>query len=405
MKIQDIIMYSFKSITQQKLRSWLTIIGIVLGVATVVSLVAIGDGVTQEITSQLDSFGGNEIIIMPYAGDMLSSMGGMSGAPSSGKLYDKDFNELVNLPGIKDGEKMVYGRADVSYKNKTYGVLIYGSGTKFFEFYPDYIKLESGRIFEDNEKNVAVLAYDAANELFGKDKVAVGNKISINGKEYRVVGILEKIGTSLSAGDDLAIYVPFEEGRDSLGSQFVKNEISYIQLVVEPGVNMSEMELRVEEKLMSLHKVNEDTKDFSIMTADYIIDMVNQITGALTLFLLLISSISAVVGGIGISNTMFMNVLNKTTEIGILKSIGAKRNEILLIFISEAAIIGLIGGIIGIMLGFIAVEIIKWYGIVPVISAQLVILILGFAVSIGILGGLIPAYNASKIPAIEALKY
>jgi putative ABC transport system permease protein len=141
------------------------------------------------------------------------------------------------------------------------------------------------------------------------------------------------------------------------------------------------------------------------MSSEFIRDMVNQITGSLTLFLLLISSISAVVGGIGISNTMFMNVLSKTTEIGVLKSIGAKRNDILLIFISQAAIIGLIGGIIGIGFGYVAVEIIKTYGIVPVISPLLLVLVLSFAVGIGILGGLIPAYNASKIPAIEALKY
>jgi len=328
-----------------------------------------------------------------------------SGSPSSGKLYDRDFNELMNLPGIKTGAKAVYGRADVSFKNKTYAVIIYGGDKDFFDLYTDYIRIEQGRFYENNEKKVVVLAYDAANELFGKDKVSVGNKININGNDYRVVGILERIGTSMSAGDDMAIYLPFDEGRSELSDQILSNEISFIQLNIEPGLDINEMEERITQKLMNLHKVNEDTKDFSIITYEFVRDMVNQITGALTLFLLLISSISAIVGGIGISNTMFMNVLNKTTEIGVLKSIGAKRNDILLIFICEAAIIGLVGGLLGCGLGFVVVEIIKIYGIIPIISPLLLVLVLGFAIFIGVLGGLIPAYNASKIPAIEALKY
>jgi len=405
MNIIDIISYSFNGIKEQKLRSWLTIIGIVLGVATVLSLVAIGDGVSEDINSQLDSFGANSLIILPFANSMGLTSGFSQGAPSSGKLYDKDFDAVMSLPGISEGTKVVYGRADVSYKDKTYAVFVYGSENKMFELYGDMMKIETGRYYEDNEKSVVILANDAANELFGKDKVSVGNRININGKDYRVVGILEKIGTSLSAGDDLAIYVPFREGRDALSDQILSNEISFIQLEVEEGLDVDEVSERVSQRLMSLHKVNEDTKDFSIMTSDFIKDMVNQIVGALTLFLLLISSISAVVGGIGISNTMFMNVLNKTTEIGILKSIGAKRNDILLIFISQAAIIGLVGGIIGIGFGFVIVEIIKTYGIIPIISIRLILLVLGFAVFIGVLGGLIPAYNASKIPAIEALKY
>ena len=405
MNIIDIISYSFNGIKEQKLRSWLTIIGIVLGVATVLSLVAIGDGVTDDINSQLEAFGANSLMVLPFANTM-GYMGGFTrGSPSSGKLYDRDFDDLKTLQGISEAMRAVYGQADVSYKDKTFNIMIYGVDKRFLEYFEDTMGIESGRYFEDNERNVVVLANDAANELFGKDKVAVGNRININGKDYRVVGILEKIGTSLSAGDDLAIYLPFEDGRRALSDQILENEISMIQLEIEPGLDVKEMEEKITQRLYYLHKVNEDTKDFSIMSSEFVKDMVNQITGSLTLFLLLISSISAVVGGIGISNTMFMSVLSKTTEIGVLKSIGAKRNDILLIFISQAAIIGLVGGIIGIGLGYVAVEIIKTYGIIPVISPLLLVLVLGFAVFIGVLGGLIPAYNASKIPAIEALKY
>lgn len=405
MNIIDIISYSFNGIKEQKLRSWLTIIGIVLGVATVLSLVAIGDGVTEDINSQLEAFGANSLMVLPFANTMGLMGGFTSGSPSSGKLYDRDFDDLKSLPGVAEALRAVYGNADVSFKDKTFSIMIYGGDKEFLEYYEDMMGIETGRYYENNEKNVVVLANDAANELFGKDKVAVGNKIQINGKEYRVVGILEKIGTSLSAGDDLAIYLPFEDCREVLSDQILKNEISMIQLDVEEGIDVKEMEDKITQRLYYLHKVNEDSKDFSIMSSEFIRDMVNQITGSLTLFLLLISSISAVVGGIGISNTMFMNVLSKTTEIGVLKSIGAKRNDILLIFISQAAIIGLVGGIIGIGLGYVAVEIIKTYGIIPVISPLLLVLVLGFAVFIGVLGGLIPAYNASKIPAIEALKY
>ncbi len=404
MMLLDIFKYAFNSITEQKLRSWLTIIGIILGVATIITLVAIGDGVTEDINSQLEMFGAKSIVITP-GGNMMQMMGGVMGGSTLGKLYDKDFEELLRIPGIDEGSKVIYGRTTVEFKEKSFDILIFGADSNFFNLYEEALAIESGRYFEDNEKNVAVLANDAANELFGKDKVAIGNKIKIDGDEYRVVGILELIGTSMSAGDDLAIYIPFKDSREKLKDQILRDEISMMQFEIEEGVELEDITERIELRLMSLHKVNEDNKDFSIITADFVKDMMDQITGALTLFLLLISSISAVVGGIGISNTMFMSVLSKTTEIGVLKSIGARRKDILLIFIFQAAIIGLIGGVIGIGLGIVAVEVIKWYGIVPLISIQLIVLVVTFAVFIGILGGLIPAYNASKIPAIEALKY
>ncbi|MGC9058118.1 MAG: ABC transporter permease [Candidatus Micrarchaeia archaeon] len=405
MKLHDMIIYSVKYLRVQRLRSWLTIIGIVMGVATIVTLVSISEGVRKDVESQMSEFGSDMIIILPVNIQKVSTIMSYGRRPTAGKLYDKDYEKIKNIPGISMIGRAVYSRTSLEFKEKGINTAVIGIDSSMFDMWPNHLKIESGRIFNDNEKRVVVLGNDAANVLFGDDKVKVNSKILIGGKEFRVVGILEKVGTSLSQTDDAAIYIPFEEGRELFAPAVLKNEISMIYLKADEGYDTKLLKEKIEEQLVALHRTTYDDKDFSVVTSDMINDIVEGVLGALTLFLLLISLVAALVGGIGISNTMFMSVLDRTREIGILKSLGAKRSEILMIFMIESVIIGFIGGMLGIAISIGILEIAKMYGIPSVVTINLVVTVIVFSVLVGATAGVIPAYNASKIDPIEAIRY
>ncbi|MEM3364424.1 MAG: ABC transporter permease [Candidatus Micrarchaeia archaeon] len=404
MKIADMFIYSIKYLRTQKLRSWLTIIGIVLGVATIIALVSVGDGVKRDIDSQLAEMGDNLLIIVPVniEGESLTSLIRTS---TAGKLYERDYEKAVSTPGVSKGARLIIGRTTISFKGKSLTSPVYAIDKAAFDAYPEYLTISSGRYYEDYEKNVVVLGYKAANEMFGKDKVSVNSIIQIGGQDFRVVGILDEIGTSMSSQDDFAIYVPVRAGRELFKSTVLQNEITMIYALVEKGYDINAVKERIEVQIDANHRVNKDTRDYSVITPDFIRKTIDNVTGTLTLFLLLISSVSAFVGGIGISNTMFMSVLDRTREIGVLKSLGAKRREILLLFIIEASIIGLIGGLIGTALGWWIASFVSSFGINTYVDPTFVVVVLIFSMLIGAVAGVIPAYNASKIPAVQALSY
>ena len=406
MRFTDVFGYSMQNLRRRKLRSYLTIIGIILGIATIVILVSVGEGVKKDINDQLEMFGADMVMIAPYAMEDVSTAGpGSGGLTTSGKLYERDINYIEKVPGIEEISYGTFGRASIRFKEKEIGSLIMAVTPNMFQMYSESVKVEEGRYFQEGEKHVVFLAYDAANEIFGKDKVSVNNYLYINGIRYRVVGIAEKIGTSLSQQDDSSIYIPYDDSEEIFGDTLAKDELTYIMLTLQPGVDTKEAVERIEEQLAASHRVSLDEKDFSVYTQESIQETVNMITDILTGSLLLIGLISAVVGGIGIAITMFMSVLERTKEIGILKSIGATSWQILSLFIMEAALIGAIGGFIGLGLGFLVIQAIPYFGITPYLSLEVAVGVIIFAMGVGMAAGAIPARNASKIPAVEALSY
>ena len=404
MKLEDMFAYSVKYLRTQKLRSWLTIIGIVIGVATVVALTSIGDGITREINNELSVLGTNILIIAPVNVEKMTSFTG--GIGTVGKLYERDFEKVESTPGVKLAGRMLLGRTAVQFKDKGITTIVRATDAKIMtDMWPDFFEVERGRMFSDNERGVVVIGYGVANDMFGKDKPQINSIIKIGGREFRVVGILKKVGSSFSSDDDLAFYIPIRDGRELFKSTVLPNEVTIIYATVEDGIDPNVVKERIQERLDANHRVDEDTRDYSVITSDFIMKTVNNITGTLTLFLLLISSVSAFVGGIGISNTMFMSVLDRTREIGVLKSLGAKRNEILILFMIEAAILGLIGGVIGSLLGWAVASYVSTFGIMTYVNPVFIVIVLIASIAIGVVAGVIPAYNASKIPAIEALSY
>lgn len=390
---------------KRQLRSWLTIIGIIMGIATIVVLVSVGEGVKADINKQLESFGSDMIVVIPFNIDGATSGGYSVAGFKTAHLYERDEDYIKKVAGVEDVAKAVYGRVSVRYKDKEISSPVYAATTNMFEMFPDQYEVEEGRQIQDGEKNVVFLGYDAANKLFGKDKIKVGNYLYLNGEQHRVVGIAKLIGTSFSSHDDAAIYIPYDEKKTILANTVAEDEVFMFNIKIAKGADAEVVAEQITDQLASAHRVSVDKKDFSVMTAASIQETVNQITDILTGSLFLIGLISAIVGGIGIANTMFMSVLERTKEIGILKSIGATSFQILGLFILEASLIGATGGIIGLGVGIIIIAFIPYFGITPYLSLEVAIGVVLFAIGVGAIAGFIPARNGSKVPAVEALSY
>ncbi len=405
MNWKDIFIYALKNISKRQLRSWLTIIGMVIGVIAIVVILSVSEGFNRDIMKQLDSFGADQIIVFPISSTQSAFSAGFGRAPTSGKLMQADVDDIESIPGVERVVRTKFSRASLSFKGKDITATIYPTDATIMDASEDYLVVESGRFYKENERNVAVFAADASTELFGKNKVEVGSVVQINEKNYRVVGVLEKIGTSLSQTDDKAIYIPFEDGKIIFKDQFLENEVGYLMVQISEGYNADDIKNSIEEKLIVNHHVREDEKDFSVITSAQIMEMVSAILLTSQVVLGIVTLIASVVGAIGISNTMFMNVLERVKEIGILKSVGATKMDIISIFLMESAVIGIIGGTSGLILGYFILQVLGSTFAVPFfLSPTIIIFVFLFSVGTGIVAGFLPAYRAAKLDPVEALR-
>lgn len=407
MKFEDIFEYALRDLKHRKLRSALTMVGIVIGVLTILIIVSVGDFVKKDIGDQLAMFGSDKMIVIPMD---ISSMGGSSafttGVPqSTGKLYERDADKISKIAGVESVSKIVYGRSNIEYKNGIVTSMVYGADASMFDQWDNYMEIEEGRAFTESEQNVVVLGNDAANEMFEDKILKVGSSIEINGESFRVIGILKKIGTSLSQEDDSAIYIPFKKAYEMFSKTLAKDEVSFIYVRIDESYGAENIKEQIEGELATSHKVSLDEKDFSVVTAEMIKSTVDTVLGILSAFLLVIGAIASVVSGVGITNTMFMSVTEKTREIGMLKSIGAKSKEIMIIFLLESAIIGGIGGLLGISGGLLVSAVLNGFGIALIISKELIVGTLIFAMGIGAAAGYLPAKRAANLSPLEALRY
>jgi len=407
MDLIDAVAYSFKNLTKRSLRSWLTIIGLVIGVIAIVVILSISEGFNRDINTQMSAFGADMMFVYP-----ISSLTDMTGGGSfsllktSGKLYQEDVDDIASIGGVKEVARTMFGRASLSFKGKNITAMVYPMDSKAFDMYGSYIQVESGRYYKETEKNVAFFGHKAATDMFGKDKVEVGSVVQINGKNYRVVGIQKEIGGMAGSSDDSNIYLPFEDGRQLFEGQLLPDEVGMIYVQVDEGFNPEDIKASIERKLASNHRVKMDKLDFSVITSAQIMEIVGTILLSVQLVLAAVTLIASVVGAIGIANTMFMNVLERIKEIGILKAVGARQNDILFLFLTESVIIGLAGGIIGLILGAIVLQVLQDTFAIPVfLRLRIIAFVFIFAVGVGLLAGLLPAWRAAKMDPVEALMY
>jgi len=419
MKLLDLFKLSLNNILHRKLRSWLTILGIIIGIATIVSLNAIGEGMRERINQQLAGLGPDIITITPgyiraspYQFERYAQIiRGLRGEEKT--LTENDAKIIQNIPGVSYVNTIVSGRGNVSFKGQSISLTIQGVDASVWK-YIEITQIEKGRYLLSNDKNVAVLGNRVAYSIF-KNEIRVGDIININGESFKVVGILQPAG-ALSVLTDSAIFIPKEDARRIL--KLNNKDVSSIVVKVNDVSQVDDIAKEIERRLRIFRKVNENNQDFTVTTTQLIKQQVMSIAETTTLFLTLIAAISLLVGGIGIANTMFTSVMERTRLIGTLKALGMTNKDVMLLFILESIILSLIGGILGISIGIIVSDLIgritifgigmtsrTSQGIQLVVTPQIVFLSLIFSISIGVLAGLIPARRAAKLQPVEALRY
>jgi putative ABC transport system permease protein len=401
---------ALRALRANKLRSILTILGIVIGVATVVALLAIGNGATASITNQIKSSGSNLLTISP---------GRQQGFPGAGEsrqashLYYADYELLTK--GITDNISAIVPSYQSAYTIK-YGdqsLTDSVSGTIAAQKDVRSLQVTSGRFLSDEDNKadalVAVLGSQVASDLFASTP-PVGKTISINGMKFMVVGVLASKGAAFGSPDD-TVFIPLQTGYDKLFGDTAtfdgKRTINNIVISVKTTDAMNTVSAEASYLLRHSHKLKpSDTADFNIQNQTDILNTLNSVTQTLTTFLGAIAGISLLVGGIGIMNIMLVSVTERTREIGLRKAVGATKNQILTQFLIETVTLSLMGGIIGILLGVSIATFFSAAGLISsVITPSSIFMAFSFALAIGIFFGLYPAFRASNLHPMEALRY
>jgi len=404
MKIRDLISEIFISLTANKVRSGLTILGIVIGIASVIAMISIGQGASTQIQGNIESLGSNLLTIVP--GSVRPGMGIVSsGRGSAQTLKNEDVDVILKINGVDAVSPEVSRRFQVvspSGKNTNSTVL----GVTANYAYVRNVSMKDGVFISDAQNRslarVAVLGIQAAKDLFG-DEDPIGKSIRINKINFYVIGITAPRGGGGFVNYDDMIYVPL------LTMQKVLAGVDYLSAMaikVQDKNLISDVRDEIIYALAEKHRVDSQNPDFTIVSQEDILGTLNQVINTFTIFLASVAGISLLVGGIGIMNMMLTAVTERTREIGLRKAIGAKEHDITLQFLIESVALTFIGGIIGILLGAgISILISKFAGIATTVSLFSILLSFGVSALIGIIFGYYPARRAAKLNPIEALRY
>ncbi len=390
-----------------KLRSWLTIIGIVIGVGAVVGIISLGDAMQGQMQSRLSSMDLSSITISPGYSRAQSEEHGFrqfGGGTSTDVLLTKhDIDALRGVEGLMYVTGEISGREGVSYNGENATLSITGVDPQVWK-YMNSLEVKSGRLLEPADKYVAVIGSGVASELYKKD-IGVNQVITVKGKSVRVVGILKEA----DGGQDNQIYMPIDAAVNVVTD--AKKEIyDSIEVKAQSLDVVDTVVKEIEKKLMISRHINKEAdRDFSVTALKSMAQTVTSMLDSMTLFLGAIAAVSLIVGAVGIANTMFTAVLEKTKEIGTMKAIGAKNKDILMIFVYNSAMVGLVGGILGVMLGaIVSAGLQSMMGNMASgsgLSPKLIVEGLVLAVMIGVISGAVPAYRASKMKPVDALRY
>ncbi len=403
--IQNYISFTLNTFRRRKLRSGLTILGILIGIASVVVLIALSQGLNDSIKEQLSSMGTDKILISPGEGSVSSL-----GMASSSELTDNDLEIIKKVQNVDLAGGYVYGSARIKFKDETKYTIVIGmpmdESKEIFNQITSF-KIEKGSAIEKDSNYDANIGYSLKQGDFFDDSVEVQDKIYIEGKEFKVIGTIVKIG---NPKEDAQIDITLDKAREIFSKE---KKLDMIVVKVKSEKDLDKTVEDIKDKLRDYRNEKEGEETFSVITFQDIIEKTGSILGILTAILIAIAAISLLVGGIGVMNTMFTGVLERTREIGIMKAIGAKNSDILLIFLIESGIYGLIGGVLGIILGFLmgkGVEIIAAQSLgsdLLKISFPLWLIFgaLMFSFVVGAVSGLAPAKRASKLNPVDALRY
>ncbi|HVM76914.1 MAG TPA: ABC transporter permease [Candidatus Paceibacterota bacterium] len=414
MKTEDLFEETYSAITVNKVRSGLTMLGIVIGIASVIAMVSIGQGTQASISASINSLGANLLIVMPGAQRSFGSTVS-SGLGSSHTLTPDDANAIgSSVQNVAAVSPSVTAREQVVYKGNNTNVTVTGAVSA----YPQVrnVQIDEGSFISDTDNadanRVAVIGPTVLQTLWNPQGTAtatpdqaIGQIIRIGGQNFTVIGVTVSKGGSGFANQDNVIYVPLLSAQ-----RYFIGDTSYVtEIDIEAASqqSMTQVQNDVTNLLLERHNIADPTSaDFNILNQADIVQTASSVTNTFTLLLASIAAISLLVGGIGIMNMMLTTVTERTREIGLRKAIGAKKADITLQFLGESVMLTFAGGLVGVVLGWVASIAISYFsGITTTVSIPYVLLAFGVSAAIGIIFGYYPAKRAASLNPIEALRY
>jgi len=394
--LKEYLLFAFSTVRHRQRRSWLTILGIFIGIAAVVGLMSVSQGLKDAVSAQFAMMGTDTITIMP--GQLTG--GGYGAEP----LNDGDLKAVEGVRGVDIVNPILMRTAKVVFQGEEKYTYVMGMPPdKVEQVLLDMgrVNIIEGRITGANDKYGVVVGYNIIDDFFKKD-VRIGDKLEIGGKEFKVRGRLSKIGNPT---DDSQIYINMETAREIFNEP---DEITMMMAKVKSGSDPEKVAKDIEKELED----RRGSKNFSVMTSTQLAETVQSVLGIIQVVLVGIAAISLLVGGVGIMNTMYTSVQERTRQIGIMKAIGATNEDIQLIFLVESGLLGLVGGVIGCLLGAMLAVGVQYGAAVAgfevlkaSITPGLIALALGFSFFIGMASGTFPARQAAKMNPVDALRY
>jgi len=405
--IKEYFQLAWRNLKSRSLRSWLTILGIVIGVFLIIALLSVSESIKTTINQQLKALGSEIIFVMPGGFSDITSI--MAMYLSGSRLERADIEAIKKTPGVETVLLMSYSALTMRYQGESKTVFVIGQpwdeGVEILAKFQGW-SLAEGRWPIAGRREI-IIGQQVAKAIF-KEKVAINTEATIKGRKFLIVGILNSLG---SKTDDSAVYLDLSLFQEITGEQ--KGTAQMATVKVQEGQSTSQVAEDLKIKLQETRKrrISTDEADFSVVTSDTMQEIAGSILAIIQFTVFIFASIAIVVGGIGITNTMFTSVRERTREIGVMKAVGAKNSTILYIFLIESGIIGLAGGLGGTILGIIFNWVIVTYAqIHPVfyftfsIGPGLIMFGLSFSFLIGCLAGVFPARRAAKLRPVEALR-
>jgi putative ABC transport system permease protein len=413
MRFIDLIEEVYNAVTVNKVRSGLTMLGIVIGIASVIAMVAIGQGTQASVQASIQSLGANLLMVTPLSQRAIGTTVS-AGYGSAETLTPADATDLAALPGVTAVAQEISGRYQVVYKGNNTNTTIMGT-------VPDYlqvrnVQMDQGSFITDSDvtsaNRIAVIGPTVLQTLFAPsanasatDAMAIGQVIKIKGSDFTVVGVTVAKGGSGFSSQDNYVYVPY-----TASQHYLLGNLTYlteVDMEVESQQAMTTVQTAATNLLLQNHNIsNAADADFSILNQADVVSAVSSTAGTFTTLLASIAAISLLVGGIGIMNMMLTTVTERTREIGLRKAIGAKERDVTLQFLGESVTLTFTGGVIGVLLGWGIAAGMSFFAKTPTdVSISSVILAFGVSALIGIAFGYYPARRAAKLNPIEALRY